>query len=624
MCGINGFVLDKSTSVDENISMINKMNSLITYRGPDSDGIYTDAAVGLGMRRLAIIDLSTGKQPIFNEDGTMVIVFNGEIYNFKELRDDLIMKGHKFTTKSDTEVILHSYEEYGTKCLDKLNGMFAFAIYDIKNREVFIARDRAGEKPLYYHKDHEKFIFASELKSIIKTFDIKKEINKTALNQYFSLTYIPAPLTMFENIFKLEAGSFILYKDGNLKIERYWNIDSRETEPIQSYDECKRRLREALFTSVEQKMISDVPLGAFLSGGIDSSIMVGIMSKLSDRPVETFTIGFKLKEFDESDRAQIVSQKNKTNHHIHFLDYTHAVSELENILETFDEPFADSSAIPTYFVSKFAGEHVKVVLTGDAGDELFGGYSKYMVNYYTDMYNRVPGVLRKNLIEPLIYKIPDRSSFSRKVRKVVESSEMYMYEKRRELMFLGFNGDKIGKLLKTENINSDSYDIIEKAYNKNLEFDELTRTLYTDFKIVLEGDMLVKVDRMSMLNSIETRVPMLDRSVIELAFRMPSNFKISGRNQKYILKDTFKDLIPQEVLGKSKRGFAVPIGEWFKGPLKDMLLGLLSREFIIEQGIFEYEYIESLLEDHFAERVNNAYPLWALFVFQKWYHKYYN
>jgi asparagine synthase (glutamine-hydrolysing) len=624
MCGINGFVLDKSTSVDENINRINKMNSLITYRGPDSDGIYTDAAVGLGMRRLAIIDLSTGKQPIFNEDGTKVIVFNGEIYNFKELRDDLIMKGHKFTTKGDTEVILHSYEEYGTKCLDKLNGMFAFAIYDIKNREMFIARDRAGEKPLYYHKDHERFIFASELKSIIKTFDIKKEINKTALNQYFSLTYIPAPLTIFEKIFKLEAGSFILYKDGNLKIERYWNIDSREAEPIQSYDECKRRLREALFTSVEQKMISDVPLGAFLSGGIDSSIMVGIMSKLSNRPVETFTIGFKLKEFDESDRAQIVSQKNKTNHHIHFLDYTHAVSELENILETFDEPFADSSAIPTYFVSKFAGEHVKVVLTGDAGDELFGGYSKYMVNYYTDMYNRVPGVLRKNLIEPLIYRIPDRSSFSRKVRKVVESSEKEMYEKRRELMFLGFNGDKIGKLLKTENINSNSYDIIEKAYNKNPEFDELTRTLYTDFKIVLEGDMLVKVDRMSMLNSIETRVPMLDRSVIELAFKMPSNFKISGRNQKYILKDTFKDLIPQEVLGKSKRGFAVPIGEWFKGPLKDLLLGLLSREFIIEQGIFEYEYIESLLEDHFAERVNNAYPLWALFVFQKWYSKYYN
>ncbi len=624
MCGINGFILEKEASADENINRINKMNSLIIYRGPDSDGIYADAKVGLGMRRLAIIDLCTGKQPIYNEDGTKAIVFNGEIYNFKGLRDDLISKGHKFKTKSDTEIILHSYEEYGTKCLDKLNGMFAFAIYDLESREMFIARDRAGEKPLYYYRDNEKFVFASELKSIIKTFDIKKEINKTALNQYFSLTYIPAPLTIFKNIYKLEAGSFIIYREDNLRIERYWNIDSKEVQTINSYDECKRRLREALFTSVEQKMISDVPLGAFLSGGIDSSIMVGIMSKLSARPVETFTIGFKLKEFDESDRAQIVSQKNKTNHHVHFLDYTHAVEELENILETFDEPFADSSSIPTYFVSKFAGEHVKVVLTGDAGDELFAGYSKYMVNYYTDMYNKVPRVLRKRLIEPLIYKMPDRSSISRKVRKVIESSEKDMFEKRRELMFLGFNHNRIGKLLKAGSISSDSYDIIEKSYNKNVEFDELTRTLYTDFKIVLEGDMLVKVDRMSMLNSIETRVPMLDKNVIELAFSMPSDFKIRGRNQKFILKDTFKDLIPQEVLGKSKRGFAVPIGEWFKGPLKGMLLELLSKEFILEQGIFEYEYIECLLEDHFGERVNNAYPLWALFVFQKWYRKYYN
>ncbi|HEY9063031.1 MAG TPA: asparagine synthase (glutamine-hydrolyzing) [Pseudobacteroides sp.] len=623
MCGINGFILNKSASVDQNINKINTMNSLITYRGPDSDGVYTDSDMALGMRRLAIIDLCTGRQPIFNEDETKVIVFNGEIYNFQGLRQELVARGHTFKTKSDTEVILHSYEEYGVDCLKKLNGMFAFAIYDIKERELFIARDRAGEKPLYYYKDQDRFVFASELKSIIKTFDIKKKIDKKALNQYFSLTYIPAPLTIFEGIFKLEAGSYMLYKNGSLTIEKYWNIDSREVEIIHNYDECKRRLREALFTSVEQKMISDVPLGAFLSGGIDSSIMVGIMSKLSERPVETFTIGFKLKEFDESDRAQIVSQKNNTNHHVHFLDYTHAIEELENILETFDEPFADSSSIPTYFVSKFAGEHVKVVLTGDAGDELFGGYSKYMVNYYTDMYNKVPRVLRKSFIEPLIYKMPDRSSISRKVRKVVESSEKDMFQKRRELMFLGFNGDRIAKLLKAENMDSKSYDIIEKSYNKNVEFDELTRTLYTDFKIVLEGDMLVKVDRMSMLNSIETRVPMLDKNVIELAFSMPSNFKISGRNQKYILKDTFKDLIPQEVLGKSKRGFAVPIGEWFKGPLKDMLLVLLSKEFILEQGIFEYEYIKKLLEDHFAERVNNAYPLWALFVFQKWYRKYY-
>ena len=315
-------------------------------------------------------------------------------------------------------------------------------------------------------------------------------------------------------------------------------------------------------------MISDVPLGAFLSGGIDSTIMVGIMSKLSSRPVETFTIGFKLKEFDESDRAQIVSRNNKTNHHVHFLDYSHAVDELENILQTFDEPFADSSSIPTYFVSKFAAEHVKVVLTGDSGDELFAGYSKYMVNYYSDLYNKVPGMLRKNFIEPLVYRMPDRSSISRKVRKVIESSEKDIFEKRRELMFLGFNVDMIGKLLKAGNIVGDSYDIIEREYNRNSEFEELTRTLYTDFKIVLEGDMLVKVDRMSMLNSIETRVPMLDKNVIELAFSMPSDFKIRGRNQKFILKDTFKDLIKNEILGKSKRGFAFPLGNGLRGRLK--------------------------------------------------------
>ncbi|MDP4181994.1 MAG: asparagine synthase (glutamine-hydrolyzing), partial [Bacillota bacterium] len=504
MCGINGFILKELASNDENLIKINMMNSCITYRGPDSDGVYTDPQASLGMRRLAIIDLNTGKQPIYNEDGTKVIVFNGEIYNFQGLRDELLARGHEFKTKSDTEVILHSYEEYGVDCLKKLNGMFAFAIYDIVEKELFIARDRAGEKPLYYYKDDDRFIFGSELKSIIRTFNIKKEINLTALNQYFSLTYIPAPLTIFNDINKLEAGSFILYKNGNLRIERYWDIEvDRNHDIINSYEECSRKLRDALFSSVEQKMISDVPLGAFLSGGIDSSIIVGIMSNLSNKPIETFTIGFKLKEFDESDRAQIVSSKNRTNHHVHFLDYSDAVVELENILDTFDEPFADSSAIPTYFVSRFAKEHVTVVLTGDAGDELFAGYSKYMVNYYTDKYNKVPKFLRKNLIERLVYNMPDKGALSRKARKVIESSEKDTFQKRRELMFLGFNEDRIKRLLKNKYIKPNSYDIIANAYTKNEELDELTKTLYTDFKIVLEGDMLVKVDRMSMLNSIE-------------------------------------------------------------------------------------------------------------------------
>jgi len=609
--------------MEENINTVSKMNALIKYRGPDDEGVYANEEVALGMRRLSIIDLSTGKQPIFNEDNSKVIVFNGEIYNFMELREDLVAKGHRFSTKGDTETILHAYEEYGTGCLEKLNGMFAFAIYDLIDKSLFIARDRAGEKPLYYCNNELGFIFASELKSIINVFKVKKEINKEALNLYFSLTYIPAPLTMFENIFKLEAGSYIIYKNNEFKIFKYWDIEGTKYGFINDYDECKKRLREALFKSVEQKMISDVPLGAFLSGGIDSSIIVGIMSKLSQKPVETFTIGFRNKEFDESDRAKIVSDRNNTNHHIHYLEYSDAVGELETILDIFDEPFADSSSIPSYFVSKFARQHVTVVLTGDAGDELFAGYSKYMVNYYTDLYKKVPGVFRKGVFEKLVYSLPDRSNMSRKIRKVIESVDGDVFEKRKKLMMLGFKENKINELIKKSVHFDQNYDIIRKAYGKNTEFDELTKTLYTDFKVVLEGDMLVKVDRMSMLNSIETRVPLLDKNVVELAFKIPSNFKLKGREQKYILKDTFKDIIPKEVLNKSKRGFTVPIGEWFKGPLKSRLLELLDERFIMEQGLFNYEFIKNLLEEHFSERVNNAYPLWALYVFQHWYMKYF-
>ncbi len=623
MCGINGFMAKEPNTAENNINLIKRMNSLIVYRGPDDEGIYADTRAALGMRRLSIIDLCTGRQPIYNEDGTKVIVFNGEIYNYVQLREDLLHKGHVFKTKSDTETILHAYEEYGIGCLDKLNGMFAFAVYDIKEKELLVARDRAGEKPLYYYNGNERFVFASELKSIIKVFDINKKINLTALNQYLALTYIPAPLTIFNGIYKLEAGCYILYKNGELSKGRYWDIDSRESDLIYSYEDCKKKLREYMFDSVEKKMISDVPLGAFLSGGIDSSIVVGIMSKLSSKPVETFTIGFKIKDFDESGRAETVAERNKTNHHIHFLDYNDAVGELDTILDTFDEPFADSSSIPTYFVSKFAREYVTVVLTGDAGDELFAGYSKYLVNYYSDMYNKIPLLFRRNVFEKIVLSLPDKGSMTRKMRKVIENAGKGTFEKRRNLMFLGFNETKMHELLGKSYFVDKSCDFIENIYYGNREFDELTKALYTDFKVVLEGDMLVKVDRMSMLNSLETRVPLLDKSIIELAFRIPSEFKLDRRNQKRILKDTFKDLIPEEVLNKTKHGFAVPIGEWFKGPLKGSLAELLSEDFIQEQGIFNFYYIKKLLEEHFTERVNNAYPLWALFVFQRWYLKYF-
>ncbi len=621
MCGINGYIGYEPGYRELNINRIRAMNSLITHRGPDDEGIYADEYVALGMKRLSIIDLSTGRQPIFNEDETKIIIFNGEIYNFQELRKELLARGHIFKTKGDTETILHAYEEFGEKCLNKLNGMFAFAIYDINTRKVFIGRDRVGEKPLYYYFDQNCFIFASELKSIIKVFREKREINEEALYQYFSLTYIPAPLTIYKNIYKLEAGCSLSLINRELSIKPYWDINIGEKGVTRDYEVCKKQLREALFHSVEKKMISDVPIGAFLSGGIDSSIVVGIMSKISKRPVDTFTMGFKVKGFDESGRASIAAEKNRTNHHLHFLDYNDALEYLDTIIEAFDEPFSDSSAIPTYFVSKYASEFVKVVLTGDAGDELFGGYSKYMIQYYTSLYNKIPKYLRKNLIEKLLYAVPDRSSLTRKLRKVIGNTEADALEKRINLMKLGFGAEYISELLNidfSEGYN-DSY--ITQYYNKFPSVDELFKTLYTDFKVVLEGDMLVKVDRMSMTHSIETRAPMLDPEVIELAFQIPSEYKIKGRSQKHILKDTFRDLIPEQLMHKSKRGFAVPIGEWFLGPLKSDLLKTLSREVVQEQGIFKYDIISKMMNNHFSGKCNHASQLWSLYVFQKWYER---
>lgn len=627
MCGINGYVqFDELMEEPKIISTINAMNNAIIHRGPDEGGLFVDRNVGLGMRRLSIIDLATGSQPIYNENNTIVIVFNGEIYNFQYIKKILLEKGHRFTTLSDTEVVLHAYEEYGAACLQHFDGMFSFAIYDMGKRLIFIARDRVGEKPLYYSADSTHIIFGSELKSLLSTRLINKKIDKTALNQYLQLTFIPAPLTIFENVYKLEPGHYmIIHLDGDIAIQRYWDVQYNNENLIEDYDECKNKLREALFSSVERRMISDVPLGAFLSGGIDSTTIVGIMASISSRAIDTFTIGFHEKEYDESHRAQLVADKYKTNHHIHYLDYNTALQELSVILDGIDEPFADSSVIPTYMVSKYAKQFVSVVLTGDAGDELFGGYSKYLISYYSDMYNRVPKFLRKHLFEKLVHAIPDNSSRIRKVRKVVENAGKDSYRQRRDLMCLGFKDNELDYLLKDTFKLTNSTGFIRSYYDKYLNLtDEISRTLYTDLHVVLEGDMLAKVDRMSMLNSIETRVPMLDKDVIEIASQIPSKFKIHHKNLKIILKDTFSDLIPKELLAASKSGFSVPIDIWFKGPLKNRLLSLLDRRYIEEQGLFNYNYVQLLLNEHFSNKQNRQNELWALLVFQWWYNKYFS
>ncbi|WP_134702543.1 asparagine synthase (glutamine-hydrolyzing) [Ammoniphilus sp. YIM 78166] len=624
MCGINGLINVSRTGESDNLGFIAKMNEQIIHRGPDSAGVYTDEYVGLGMRRLAIIDINSGEQPIFNEDRSKVVVFNGEIYNYRTLRNRLVGCGHHFRTESDTEVIVHAYEEYGDEFLCHLEGMFALALYDIKEKRLILARDRAGEKPLYYYRNGNRLAFCSELKSLIKVFDISKEgINREALNQYLSLTYIPAPLTIYNKVYKLMPGHFLSYKEGDIKVQSYWDFRPSSRNFIEDYDQCKTELRKRLFESVERQMVSDVPLGAFLSGGIDSSVIVGIMSRMSNRPIETFSIGFKEKEFDESEKALAVSKLNKTNHHLHILTPESILEYLEVIVSSMDEPFADSSMLPTYFVSKFTKEKVTVALTGDGGDELFGGYSKYMIHRYSKMYNSIPQFLRKGVIERVLYSAPDSNKYTRQARKVVENSHLDEVARRRNMMMMGANEQLRSELLTEGYYDADSLGFIGHKINQLSDMDELARTLFTDFSIILEGDMLAKVDRMSMLNSLETRVPMLDKGVIELAFQVPSYFKIKGNVQKYILKDTFSDMLPMSIMRQKKHGFGVPLDVWFRGPLKSELLQLIDYDRLQSQGIFNPETVKRIVHEHLKAKKNHSWLLWSIYVFQKWFDNYF-
>lgn len=620
MCGINGLIqFDKVYSCTDMKSLVHRMNEQIIHRGPNSEGLFGDDNCALGMRRLSIIDLEDGDQPIWNEQKDKLIVFNGELYNFLDLRKELIAKGHIFSTNSDTEVVLHGYEEYGTEFFKRMEGMYAFCIYDIKSKEWTIVRDRIGEKPLYYYNSDKCFLFASELKSLLSTNLITKTIDKEALSIYFQLTYIPAPYSILKDVFKLPPASYMkIDPSGNVSINKYWTLSLSNDDCFQDYEWCKNQLRELFFQSVEKRMISDVPIGAFLSGGFDSTIVVGTMSQISDKPINTFTIGFNEKEHDESELAALVAKKHNTNHRVLPLDWNEAVNNIQLILSNMDEPFADSSLIATYTVSKMAKEYVSVVLTGDSGDELFAGYNKYLISYYSDKYLKVPKIIRKGMIEPGAALLPSQSPLSRKINKVIGSAEMDIFEQRKYMMSLGFKPNELKLLLKNGVISE--MDFIREQYN-SLNSEEQTRAQFVDLNTVLEGDMLTKVDRGSMLASLETRVPMLDRNVIELAFNMPAKFKINNKERKIILKDTFRDLIPDELFNAPKHGFSVPIARWLEVDLKDQLLKYADKEFIDEQGLFNYEYIQHVISEHLTHKKNRFSELWAFYVFQDWYHR---
>lgn len=632
MCGICGKLIFGGKPVDE--GLLRKMNAVLAYRGPDDEGFYShhgrNVSIGLGHRRLSIIDLSpAGHQPMDNEDGRLHIVFNGEIYNYLDLRRELLSKGHRFRSHTDTEVLLHLYEEEGAACVKRLVGMFAFAIWDSRNESLFLARDQIGVKPLVYAWNGKDFVFASEIKAILQDPDIPRRLDEEVLNLYLSLNYIPAPYSIYQGIAKLKPGHTLYLEKGNLTEQSYWNLDlmGGPHRRISDFADAKANLFSILDDAVERQMIADVPLGAFLSGGIDSSIIVALMARHSTKPVKTYSIGYAdMPLFDETAYAGAVARMYATDHHEIKLRSQEMLAVIPEVLNALDEPFADSSAIPTYVVSRETRKDVTVALSGDGGDELFAGYRMYKGECWHARYRQIPSFIRKGLIEPLIGRLPDSRDavfpeYVRRAKKFLRGAEGSFEER-----FLAWNeiftAEDRWRLLGGKANQTPLAKNLFASRLGEMNDDALNRMLYTDLKESLPGDMLRKVDAMSMQNSLEVRVPLLDHRVCEAAFALAGSWKLHQGRSKYIFIETFRDLLPQSVLTKPKWGFEIPISKWLKGELKYLLDDYLSPERIKRQGIFHYPTISALMAPFLENRGDTSWQLWNLIAFQVWHEKY--
>lgn len=610
MCGIAGQFL-RHRPVD--IAAIRAMCDQIRHRGPDDDGYYVDASCGIGMRRLSIIDLNTGHQPISNEDGTVWVVFNGEIYNFADLRADLIRSGHRFKTASDTETLVHLYEEEGTAGISKLRGMFAYAIWDARDRSLLLARDRFGKKPLYYASLPEGFYFGSELKCL-RAAGVPLQIDSEALRLYFQFNYIPDPWSPFQAIRKLAPGGWLRYRE-NGKVEEgsFWMLPTPAEKPSQGLTEiaAHEQLRQAFDDSVRMRLISDVPLGAFLSGGIDSSSVVASMALQTKAPVKTFSIGFEESEFNELPLAALVARKYNTEHH-ELIVRPDSVDLVSKLVRHFDEPFADSSAIPTYLVSEFAAQHVKVVLTGDGGDELFGGYQSFLDVERQRPLDRIPQPARR-LLSGIADAMPYSAYGKNYLRMISRPTALDRYFEHESPRFL------LASLLTPEWLPSSSLpDALRSCLLPN-GADALTQAMIFEAKVKLTGDMLVKVDRMSMANSLEVRCPMLDDQLTNLAARIPHGWKLRNGRGKDIFIQALGDRLPSELLHQPKRGFGVPLAHWFRGSLRSFLWDHLTSPSFLNRGIVSAPFVRYLLEEHDRKRRDNYHHLWKLLMLELWF-----
>ena len=579
MCGIAGFIENSASranlAADEKTAVLNRMCRVIKHRGPDDQGILVRGRVALGMRRLSIIDLEGGNQPLTGCDDSVTVVFNGEIYNYRELQLKLEALGHRFHTHSDTEAIVHAYEEYGAKCVDHLRGMFAFALWDERSQQLFIARDRVGKKPLYYSlTGNGTLVFGSELKSLLEHPAIKCETNVDALDAYLSFGYVPDPLSIFRGIVKLPPGHHLSFVDGRVTVEQYWDFSYAPAE-VKKEEDYLDELRALLDEAVRLRLVSDVPLGAFLSGGVDSSAVVGLMSRASSQPVKTFSIGFEEDSYNELKFARVAAKHFGTDHH-EFIVTPDICDIVDELVWHFDEPFADSSAIPTYMVSKLARQYVTVVLSGDGGDELFAGYTRYQVDRKRSKLSRLPRVVRERMMRPVSANLP-HGAWGRNYLRNVSLDPLDRYIDNisifTELNKLALYTDDLKSSVAQGPIGASMF----RSYAASIETgDALDPLLYLDSKTYLPGDILTKVDRMSMAASLEARVPLLDHKLIEFVTRIPASLKMKGLETKYIFKRAMRGLVPDEILERPKQGFGMPMQEWINLQLRGRIHDTLT------------------------------------------------
>jgi asparagine synthase (glutamine-hydrolysing) len=616
MCGIAGKVyFDRSHKVTK--SELKLMTDLITHRGPDDEGFFIEGNVGIGFRRLSIIDLNTGHQPLSNEDGSIWIVFNGEIYNFLTLRDSLLRQGHCFKSKTDTEVIVHLYEQYGIDCLQYLIGMFSFAIYDLRNGKLFCARDRFGKKPFYYFIDNDRFIFGSEMKVILNNENIDKAINLKALDDYFAYGYIIGDKSIYQCIQKLPAAHYLeidLLKCKLLHVKRYWNF-TFEPDFSKTETQWKEEIIETLSNSVKMRMISDVPLGAFLSGGVDSSSIVALMAKNSSSRIKTFSIGFKEPEYNELDYARELARRYNTEHYEQIIE-PESIEILPKIVKAYDEPFADSSAIPTYYVSKFAREYVTVVLSGDGGDELFAGYKMYSTLNLVRKLQILPDAINKTLFYPIYRILPDTLQEKKAL--------FYLTKPSNELganytIWNHYERQRLYKKTVQHELNKYRAEYLKSNIVKEFgSIDFISKLQGMDIRTYLTDDILTKVDRASMMNSLEVRVPLLDHKFAEMTFKIPVQYKFHNGDKKFIFKRAMKEFLPEMIIKHKKQGFALPLKMWFRNDLNEYINDKLLNKNCLLSEYLDIERIRTIIRQSTSSERNFSHQLWSLLILECW------